>query len=156
MIKNYFILLLLISFYACSDEQVVTGEDIVFDETEAITGSIWTIKKITVKYGTQDPDAAVPLSQMEEINSGNELTGEIHFNPDGTITISNARDEFYFTELNEVQWGYKNRFIIFRHSSGGFGYNVQWYGNKHMRWYIGSTGIESGSGMVTIIELMAN
>jgi len=156
MKKNLIFLLILIPFFGCSDNSFTSGNEFVFDEREALIESIWIIQKITIKYGTHNPDEVVPQSQMEEINSGNKLVGEINFNSDSTININNANDEFYFIGLNEMQWNYENKFIRFKHSYGGFGYKVIWYGNKQMEWYIESIGIESGSKSVEIIELQAN
>lgn len=148
-------LLIIISFFSCNNNSTPSGNDLVFDETEAIIESIWTIQKITIKNGTDNPDEVVPPSQMEEISSGDKLAGEIDFISDSTININNGSDEFYLDGLNDYKRSYEDKFIRFKHSYGGFGYKVQWFGDKHMRWYIESIGIESGSKSVRIIEMQA-
>ncbi len=141
--------------FGCNDDQLTGGGELVFDETDALLESIWTLHKITTKYGTHNPDAVVPTSQMEEITSGNKLVGKIDLNADSTISISNASDEFYFKGLNEMKWSYENKFIRFKHSYGSFSYKIIWYGNRNMKWYIESINTHTGEKSVKIIEMLA-
>lgn len=160
--SSFYSLLLIANFlsmvlihFGCEDDLLNKGSNIVFDEKEALIESVWGLLRITTKYGTHNPDEAVPLSQMEVISSGNKLKGEIDFTSDSTIIINNASDEFYFKHLNGMSWSYQERFIRFKHLYGGFGYKVIWYGNKFMKWYIESVDIHSGQKSVKVIELIA-
>ena len=155
MRKALIVLSVFIVFTGCKDDISTSRTEIIFDETEALMESTWTVQKITIKYGTDNPDEAVPLTQMEEINSGNELIGKINLNTDRIVDIVNASDEFYLNKLDGMYWGYEDGFLIFQYDTGGFGYHVQWYGSKSMRWYIQGTAIEGGSQSVEVIELLA-
>ena len=110
--KKILILSFLILLYGCNEEELPKVKEMNFDEKEALIESTWIVQKITIKYGTHDPDEAVPVSQMEEIY-GNRLVGEIKFDSNETVIIKNARDEFYFNGLEGLQWKYENRFIWF-------------------------------------------
>jgi len=152
---NLILVIFLLPFLGCSDDLITSGNTIVFDEYDALIESVWTLQKVTKKYGTHNPDEIVPASQMEEIIFGDELTGEINFNSNNIITISNASNEFYFNRLNSMQWNYEDKFIWFKHNFGAFGYKVIWYGPKQMKWYIEGIGIEDGSISVEVIEMLA-
>lgn len=155
--KKYLILLLaLIPFLGCSDDvSGIKGTTSSFDDYKALVKSTWVVQKISVKHGTHNPLDIVPYLQLEEISSGNKLVGEIKFSPNGQIQLINASGEFYFNDLSNMTWKYKDKFIRFMHSFGGFGYKIIWMGERQMIWYVQGTGIECGSKTVTVIEFVA-
>ena len=153
--KYFSFIIIFLILLGCSNDLITSGNEFPFDGTDDLIESNWTIQKITKKFGTHDPFEIVPPEQVEEIIAGNVLVGEIIFNSDSTINITNASDEFYFNGLITMKWDYEDNFIKITNNSSGFGYKIIWYGNKQMKWYIESTGIEDGSKSVLIIDMQA-
>jgi hypothetical protein len=153
------VILILIMFGGCREEipsgsDIAAGGENTYDNYNLLTESVWLIRKITFKSGTDNPDEIVPPAQQNEITNGSVIAGEIILNPDSTVSINNAADNFYFGDLDGARWDYNNGFIRFMYSYGGAGYHTI-IEPGYMKWYIAGTGIESGIRRVTIIEFVA-
>ncbi len=154
MILFFIVLLMILSSYDRSVSKNISVE-IKIDLYQDLVNSRWKLDRIITKQDTDDPDENVPENQISVIDSGDVLSGLIKFNRNHTIEISNSSEAFYFNNIQDMQWELNGNFIYFKYKSGGFGFKIAEYNASHMKWYIDSRGIESGSKSVKIFEFNA-